>query len=78
MATAMYNTPTEDRRAYYQEMADLARKFCSGELPEEEVNRLPWDQPWFLKTIGQQLRNTVEEVKAHRVRFKALREVFGP
>jgi hypothetical protein len=59
-------------------LGELCRKFADGEIPEDEWDRLPWQDQNFLRYAAKYMVENAKELREHRVRFKALRDVFGP
>lgn len=61
-----------------QEVAQKAQLLVTGELPPEAVRELPWHDASFCCFVLNDLKRRADELRAHKARFKVLREVFGP
>lgn len=61
-----------------QQLVQQTLRFCVGELSEQEMAQLPWQDAAWRTMVVQHLKSRAGELEKHRVRFNALREVFGP
>lgn len=62
----------------YRALGEKAAQLCEGKLEPQQMAQLPWSDSRFCCFVQRIMADRYERLERHEVRFRSLREVFGP